>query len=166
MMGSPLITLFGILGFYMAFTGFRLASKRKICKKFIDKLVIIVCIILALVTLGWGISLIIGGEYFGVVAAVFGVIFSITTISDYLDFIAGKKVRKHSGQKKQWYFEHITRMYVSYIAALTAFTVIQKIFTSTYLNWLLPTVIGTLLIIISQRFFSQKMEKKEVARKS
>ena len=51
----------------------------------------------------------------------------------------------------QWYFEHFGRMYISYIAAMTAFAVIQNVFGVVLLDWMLPTVIGTGLIILSNR---------------
>lgn len=53
-------------------------------------------------------------------------------------------------------YEHYTRMYISYIAAITAFSAIQNIFGIALINWILPTVIGTLLIILTGRFYDKK----------
>lgn len=155
--GSPLITLFGVLGFYMALTGYRFGHKRSINISASDKAIIGVGLAVAIGTLGWGLYLILNsGNTFGIVAVFFGAIFCLTTWQDLREFVFGKHMRKLSGHKMQWYFEHFGRMYISYIAAITAFSVIQNVFGITLLNWILPTFIGTCLIILSnQKYYKQ-----------
>lgn len=150
--GSALITLFGVLGFYMALTGYRFGHKRKLEIGAFDKAVIGIGLAVAVGTLGWGAYLVLKfGGGFGIVALFFGVIFCLAVGQDFREFVLGKPIRRLSGHKMQWYFEHFTRMYISYIAAMTAFAVIQNVFGITLLNWMLPTVIGTGLIILSNR---------------
>jgi hypothetical protein len=56
-----------------------------------------------------------------------------------------------------WWFEHYGRMYISYIAAMTAFTVIQHLFPMEIMDWILPTFLGTALIIVTNRVNRKKM---------
>lgn len=152
MIGSALIALFGVLGFYMALTGYRFGHQRSMNTGAFDKAIIGTGLAFAVGTLGWGLYLVLnGGNTFGIVALFFGVIFSLATWQDFREFVLGKPVRKLSGHKMQWYFEHFGRMYISYIAAMTAFAVIQNLFGITLLNWILPTLIGTGLIILTNR---------------
>ncbi|MBK9014246.1 MAG: hypothetical protein IPM82_09185 [Saprospiraceae bacterium] len=157
MIGSALIALFGVLGFYMALTGYRFGHQRNMNIGAFDKAIIGMGLAFAIGTFGWGLYLILnGGNTFGIVALFFGVIFCLTTWQDFREFVLGKQIRKLSGHKMQWYFEHFGRMYISYIAAMTAFAVIQNLFGVTLLNWTLPTLIGTGLIILSnQKYYKQ-----------
>lgn len=152
MIGSALIALLGVLGFYMALTGFRFGHHKSMKIKILDKAIITAAMAVALGTLGWGAYLLMnGGNVFGWVALFFGIIFSLTVGQDFREFVLGKPIRKLSGHPTQWYFEHFGRMYISYIAAMTAFTVIQQLFKPDLLNWILPTIIGTILLIITNR---------------
>ena len=115
----------------------------------------------AIYLLVWAILLLIKGAGTGAyVAFFFGVIFSLNMIQDFREYILKQKHRKLSGHKMQWYFEHFGRMYVSFIAATTAFCALQEIFPIEILNWTLPTVIGTLLIILSNKKYQKKMNIK------
>ena len=58
----------------------------------------------------------------------------------------------------EWYFEHFGRMYISYIAAITAFSAIQNIFGIALVNWISPTVIGTALIVFTNQKYYQKFK--------
>lgn len=62
--------------------------------------------------------------------------------------------------KLDWYFEHFTIMCISFIASVTAFTLIQDIFGDNTLNFLMPTVIGTVLIVIATKFYKKKLINK------
>ena len=77
-------------------------------------------------------------------------------VQDFREYILKQKARKLTGHKMQWFFEHFGRMYVSFIAATTAFTAIQEVFPIIILNWTLPTVIGTGLIILSNKKYQNK----------
>ena len=157
--GSILITFFGALGMYMAFTGYRFGVKKKVEATLIDKVIMVIALFIALGTLGWGITLLFGSNLtFGIIASVFGTIFLIAISMDVLDFVVGKKIRKLSGHKMQWFFEHYGRMFISYIAAMTAFSAIQGVFGVPLLNWLLPTVIGTAAIIFTGRHYRKKFK--------
>ena len=159
MIGSMLIALFGILGFYMALTGYRFGHRRSVTIGLFDKGIVFAGLLFSFGTLAWGVYLLLtnGGD-FAYVALFFGAIFGLTTFKDFQEFVQGKSIRKLSGHKMQWYFEHFGRMYISYIAAMTAFSVIQDVFGVTLLNWALPTVIGTALINLSNRKYYKQFQ--------
>lgn len=164
-LGHPLITLFGVLGFYMAITGWRFANRRRSTPKTLEKIIYWIGLAAALYTLIWSILLVMNGSSFGWIALFFGTIFTLTTVMDVAEFIFKKKLRRNSGTRKQWYFEHLTRMYISYIAAMTAFAVINEVFFNQTVNWILPSVLGTILIIISRRVHAKKLALKEAKEK-
>ena len=156
MMGSFLIALFGALGLYMAFTGYRIGVRKKVQLAIFDKLVIVTGFLCGLATLGWGVALLVKKVDFGIVGCFFGVIFCLATLQDIRMFLLSKGGGRMAGHPMHWMFLHYGRMYISYIAAMTAFTVIQQVLPWDLANWILPTVLGTALLIFSGRFYRKK----------
>lgn len=160
-LGSLLITLFGVLGFYMALTGYRFGHLKSVNIGLFDKIIIYIGLLCGLSTLGLGLYYLIGSNFeniFGYIGCFFGLIFSFSTFQDMRAFIWGQKTNSLHGHKLYWYFEHFTRMYISYIAAMTAFTVINAPFPIPILNWILPTIIGMGLIIVSTRYYKKRLK--------
>jgi hypothetical protein len=151
--GSLLITFFGLLGFYMVFMGYRFGVKKSAQINTFDKLFISSFTLGALILLVWGMLILLLKENktFGIIAVFFGAIFTFVTIQDFLEYVLNKNFRKLRGHKMEWYFEHYGRMYISFMAATTAFAAIQNIFFVELLNWILPTLIGTTLLIITNK---------------
>jgi hypothetical protein len=151
--GSLLITFFGLLGFYMVFTGYRFGVKKAVAISIFDKVFISSFTLGALFLFAWGVLILLLKENktFGIIAVFFGAIFTFVTIQDFLEYVLNKKFRKLRGHKMEWYFEHYGRMYISFMAATTAFAAIQNIFFVELLNWILPTLIGTTLLIITNK---------------
>jgi hypothetical protein len=155
--GSFVITFFGLLGFYMVFTGFRFARLKQAKLPLFDKVFVVLFALVGLTCLGFGVYILcFGNTTFGIITLFFGVIFTLTTTQDILEFMLGKKTRKTSGHRMQWYFEHYNRMYISFIAAVTAFSALQNLFGQPLLNWMLPTLIGTVLIAFTNRKYRRK----------
>jgi hypothetical protein len=159
--GSAIIISFGIFGFYMALTGWRFANRRRTTHKTIDKVIVYMGAAGAVVTILMGIRLISQGHSFGWIGVFFGLIFCFLTFRDLKDYVLKYRSKKSDGGKSDWYFEHLKRMYISYIAAFTAFTVIQDLFHNSYMNWMLPTVIGFFLIVISKKYFRKKLDEQK-----
>lgn len=156
-MGSFIIALFGILGWYSAYMGFRFGRLKNVNLNNFDKGVIVAAVVLALCTLAGGIYLfVLGKAVFAGVSFFFGIIFFLVTWSDVREFILLKANRRLSGHKMFWYFEHYGRMFISFMAAMTAFTVINEVFPIEWLNWIMPTVVGTALLILQNRRFFRK----------
>lgn len=148
LIGSWIITALGGLGLYSALTGWRYASRKKHLGSLLDKIV-------TLLGLGMVIALLAGTIYlftlavydFAVIMGVFTIIFGAFVLTDVREVVFNKKVRKLSRHKMYWLFEHYSRMYVSMIAAFTAFSAIQQPFENQIVNWLWPTVFGTLILV-------------------
>jgi hypothetical protein len=145
-LGSILITLFGVFGFYMALTGFRYAFISRTPDQYLDKAIAIVGVLAVLGILGFAVYLfMLKNSVFGTISVVFGLLFGNTAVKDL------RKAFADGTDQTIWLREHLTRMYISYIAAMTAFAVIQNVFNIALLNWLAPTVIGTALIAFERR---------------
>lgn len=84
--------------------------------------------------------LLLSSNNFGIVLLVFGFI-SISMA--YQDF---KNYQGRNSNKNFWLLVHIQRMMGSYIAAMTAFIVVNNTILPGIVAWLLPTVIVTPLI--------------------
>ncbi|MCB0707088.1 MAG: hypothetical protein KDC34_17350 [Saprospiraceae bacterium] len=156
-LGGPLITLIGIFGFYFALTGSRIAKLKNKDLQLFDKITILVSIVVMISILYYGIKLFAkGNTSAGIVFMVFGLLFLLTLQKDLRKYVGiGPTVQTKYG-KLDWYFEHLNRMSISFIAAVTAFTSIQNVFRNNTLNFLLPTAIGLILIT----FFVKRLSKK------
>lgn len=93
-----------------------------------------------------GIKSIVGGNTFGIVYCVFGGFGLIFTRSDWRHYRG--KVRS----RNYWMLMHLQRMTGGFIAALTAFLVVNAyhfpVGIPGYIYWLLPTAVITPLIVI------------------
>ena len=67
-------------------------------------------------------------------------------------------LRTKPTDKKFWLYQHISKMSGGYIAAVTAFVVVNEFIPGIY-GWLSPTVIGTIYIVYHQMRFRKKGEK-------
>lgn len=160
-LGGPLITLIGLFGFYFALTGSRIAKLKNNQFGLFDEIIIMVSALIMVAILYYGIKLLIFGDSsFGIIFLVFGLLFLLTIQKDIRKYLGiGPKIIRKYG-KLDWYFEHFNRMSISFIAAVTAFTSIQDVFKNNVLNFILPTVIGVVLISIAVKRMSNKMIRK------
>lgn len=162
MIGHVLITFLGVLGAYFAFTGATFARLKSNTFDTRGKAIVLIGCLSAVSLLMLSVIALINKNYYMVIVGLFfSVIFGTNAAIDLKQYILGKPHKKMFSHKANWYFEHFTRMIVSFIAAMTAFSVIQGVFGSgSILNWLLPTFIGTAAIIITQKRYRKKMNIK------
>jgi len=73
--------------------------------------------------------------------------------SDFLNF------RGNTELANTWMIVHIQRIIGAYIAALTAFLVVNNQILPGYVAWLLPTIIFTPVIIKYSRKYQVKLSK-------
>ena len=159
LVGHYMITMLGVFGYYYVLTGYRFGKLKRVPAQWWDKLVIGLGIIIALGILTSGVRLLIGGNTnFGIIFVVFGGIFTWSTLHDFRQFILGQPLDKLAGYKQFWFFEHFGRMYISYIAALTAFSALQNVFGMVVLNWLIPVAFSFFLIGGTKRYYIQKFK--------
>jgi len=93
------------------------------------------------------------------VAKVFGVVGLIIAGLDVWQFLSPPE------DKRAWWYKHMANMIGSYIAAVTAFSVVNFYFLPTTLRWLWPTMIGTPAIAIWISYYKRRFSrpKSEVA---
>jgi hypothetical protein len=149
-LGSLIITFFGIFGLYMAFTGSRMARFRNFPDRVIDKIFYVSGGLVSFPLL----LLIRGERVFSIVSLVFGTLFFSLVFKDLK--AAFFKKDDFNKEKMNWFYTHLGRMYISFIAATTAFLVIQNLFPHPLLNWLSPTVAGFILISLSLKHYRRK----------
>jgi hypothetical protein len=159
--GSLFIMMLGIFGFYYALTGTRISRLKNEPVQLFDKVIMIIGVATSVYMLYAAVRLYLNGNTsFAIIFTVFGLIFLNSTIQDILKYIYGRKSKKEDLGKMDWYFEHFIRMSISFIAAVTAFTSVQNVFQENTLNFLLPTVIGTGLIVWAKKSYKKKFNLK------
>lgn len=159
-LGGLLITIIGIFGFYFTLTGSRLGRLKGKAFEILDKTFIGFSLLIALSMLVYATRLYIKGDHsFSIIFAVFGLIFTFTTTQDIKKYILNKTHKASEYGKMEWYFEHFRRMYISFIAAITAFASIQNIFKNNTLNFLLPALLGAIAIHFTKKSYKKKLLK-------
>lgn len=143
------LLIIAVFSFYLTATGQRYLSLKKLDKgqkpKAIDWMLTITMILFAVVFIIIGIKLIMDGNNIGIVLLVFGFI-SI--------MMAKKDIRIYGGNvdfRNYWLLLHIQRMTAGYIAALTAFLVVNNTYLPAVVAWLGPTFVMTPLIFYWSR---------------
>jgi uncharacterized membrane protein len=145
----------GLFSFHMAFTGARIAAgRRRGHWELTDKAAAILFALSAF----WMIAVVFMMAFhehyeFAVILGVFFGIFSNMAFRDAYYMILKNDVSKYL-TPKTWIMHHIGRMIGSYIAAITAFLVNVQPFGQNIINWLLPTLLGVLVM----RYFMKKIK--------
>lgn len=139
--GRIFLTLIAIFSGYFAFSGYRVLSRKRPLDTALPidwvaaGLVVGACLFLG----GWGISIFLGGDSFGIVMIVFGLIGVILGSSDLIAF-------QNPTPRGSWLISHLGRMTSAYLATVTAVSVTNFTIVPPIVRWLWPTVIGVPLI--------------------
>ena len=135
------LALIAVFSYYFAFRGYRVLSRKRPAEgqgpKAIDW-------VAALIALSGSLALIVLGIVrpsptwiaLGPVAVVFGVLGMLLAAGDIWQF------RHPPADKNFWWYTHMGGMIGSYIAAVSAFSVVNFHFLPTAVRWLWPTAIG------------------------
>jgi len=141
------LVLLAVFSFYQAFSGYRALSRKRPAQGqgpgVIDWAA-------ALVTLAASVALVVLGllrpgpswQRVGIVPAIFGVLGMV---------LAGLDVRKFARPPTDphtWWFAHMAGMLGSYIATVSAFSVVNFTFLPPAVRWLWPTALGVPLITL------------------
>ena len=157
-LGGLLITIIGVFGFYFALTGSRIGHLKSQEITLFEKSVFSIGGLVAISMLYYAVTLFLKGEKsYSIIFTVFGGLFLFQTAQDVAKYILDKPLKKQIYGKSDWYFEHFTRMCISFIAAVTAFTSIQNLFQNNTLNFLMPTVVGVILINFATKSYKKKL---------
>ena len=163
----PKLFLFitGVFTIYMVGTGRRYLSLRQLGAgqkaKTIDWVLAISMLMFGIAFIGFGIYNLIKSNTFGIVFIAFGYI-SISMVRQDVKNYRGKTETKHT-----WLTLHLQRMTGAYIAAMTAFLVVNLPKDSiphylSFIPWLLPTMVITPLIFKWTRKYGGKKKSSVV----
>jgi hypothetical protein len=135
----------GVFSVYLVLSGkralyFRSAGTPK-QPKIVDYLLIGTMVVFGLTSIGIGVYEVVKGEQLGIVMAVFGGIGLSLSVGDIRQF------KQAVQTPKGWLISHVAKMIGGYIAATTAFLVVNNTVLPSLVAWLLPTVLGTALIV-------------------
>lgn len=138
------LLIIAVFSFYLTASGQRFLSLKKLDKgqkpKIIDWMLTIMMLLFALFFIVYGIALLLNDNNFGIVLLVFGLISILMAKSDISVYRGKIKFKNY------WLLLHIQRMTAGYIAALTAFLVVNNNYLPPVVAWLAPTIIVTPLI--------------------
>lgn len=143
-----------VFSFYMVYTGRRLLSFKKAVKpNTVDWSVATFSLLIALAMLTFGGYILLLKGFVGIapMLLVFGGILMSMVVLDI------NKMWKKQWTKEAWLLDHIARMGGSYIATTTAFLVVNIYIQPQWLVWLLPTFLGTPLIVRASRIWRKKL---------
>jgi hypothetical protein len=160
--GSVFLAVIGVFSIYLAFTGVRFAAIRSSGNvTIVDRAGAVVFLLAAIGMAGYSAFLFIkGATVAGIIISVFALFFLAGTTADARHLLVrGKTAEYYAGNK--WLRSHIGRIVGSYIAAVTAFLVNVEPFGSTLINWLLPTLAGTILAISFTRKYAPDVKSKQ-----
>ena len=152
------LLMIAVFSFYMTATGQRFLSLRRIDKgqepKRLDWMLTLLMILFAIGFILYGFYLLANDRYFGIVLLVFGAISLL---------MAKKDIAIYNGKiafRNYWLLLHIQRMTGAYIAAFTAFLVVNNTHLPAIIAWLGPTIIFTPLIFYWSKTNAQKTVKR------
>ena len=145
----------GVFTVYLVVTGKRCLSWKIPNKRvqILDWAITISMLIVSVFFVGLGARDVIAGKNFGIVLIVFGVLGFRFVRTDFNNYSTKAKTKNY------WLLVHLQRMIGAYIAAITAFLVVNAKYSPVALPsmvfWLLPTIILTPLIISWSRKYSE-----------
>jgi len=156
---NPFLALVAVFSYYFAFTGRRVLLHKRPDRDERATALDWGAAVLAAVT---GAALIVLGivrpaavwVQLGVVAVAFGVL--------GLAF-AGLQLSRFArppADPRRWWYAHMTGMLASYLAALTAFSVVNFTFLPPTTRWLWPTLLGSPLIALWVTYYRRRFARR------
>jgi uncharacterized membrane protein len=154
------LTLVAVFSFYMAFSGYRVLFRKR--PEHGEKAGMIDWAGAGLM-LSAGVLLIVLGTVqpaplwtrLWAVAIVFGITGIFFGVRDIQSFL------RRPADKNFWWYHHMGGMIGSYIAAVSAFSVVNFRFLPTSVRWLWPSAIGIPAILIWIRYYRRKFSSRE-----
>jgi uncharacterized membrane protein len=155
------LTMVGVFTIYMVSTAYRYIRLRLTevdnDPKAFDWLLTVSMGLAGLLFISLGVKTLMASHTFGIVYIVFGLISLLFVRTDI------KNYRGKAAHRNYWLLAHLQRMTGGYIAALTAFLVVNSDYFPSMIPgvvlWLLPTAVLTPLIIL----WSRKYEANTVS---
>ena len=157
---NPFLLMIAVFSYQLVATGYRSLWLKKLFTgtvkpKPVDWLIGVVPTIFNISILIWGIDRVSHGNNFGITGIVFGVIGLLFAFNWLRGFFVPPKLKQH------WLFSHFRGFGAAYIAATTAFLVVNIKFLPSLLVWLSPTVVGTIIITIVTISYRKKFSRNQ-----
>ena len=152
---SPFLFIVGVFSTYFVISGYRALSYKRLKdpdKLRKDKMLAFTMLLTGISMLGYAVYLFVSGNQAGWIMIAFGLV-ALNTAR--IDFKALKDIKT---LRKKWLAMHINKIMGGYIAAFTAFIVVNNVM-HPLLNWLLPGAIGAVYIT----YWLRKIKPKEKA---
>ena len=149
---NPFLFVIAIFSFYLASSGYRQGRDRNGAREQIDKALGIFITATSILFYSMAVSLYLIEDSMWITSVIFG---SIALVFSINDFRRMKIVERPNFYDKTNL--HLNLMLAGTIATTTAFIVTIEPFSTLWLNWIAPTIVGTPIII----YFS----KRELAKK-
>lgn len=152
--------MIGFFSYYFVVRGYRhlylkgLGKTQKAAG--IDWFVMAVALLFGIGLLAWATMQKIQGNSFWPVPFVFGLVSTGFSLADMKLYIKGPSYKQH------WLAGHIVSMGAGYIATWTAFVVTNVRFLPPVFVWLVPSVVGSVLISMSVRRYVKPKKGKSL----
>ena len=150
---NPFLFVIAIFSFYLAFSGYRQGRDRNGAREQIDKALGIFITATSILFYSMDVSLYLIEDTMWITSVIFG---SIALVFSINDFRRMKIVERPNFYDKTNL--HLNLMLAGTIATTTAFIVTIEPFSTLWLNWVAPTIVGTPIII----YFSNRELAKKV----
>jgi len=153
------LLLIAVFSFYLAFTGFRVLSRKRPDKgqkaAALDWVVAFITLSAsAFMIVRGSLNLSTGSLHLNPVLMIFGILGALAAGSDLYEFLRPPK------EKYAWFLNHMSGMVASYIAAVSAFSVVNFSFLPPLVRWLWPTAVGVPLLSIWTRSYRRKFTER------
>ena len=150
---NPFLFVIAIFSFYLAFSGYRQGRDRNGAREQIDKVLGVFITATSILFYSMAVSLYLIEDSMWITSVIFG---SIALVFSINDFRRMKIVERPNFYDKTNL--HLNLMLAGTIATTTAFIVTIEPFSTLWLNWVAPTIVGTPIII----YFSNRELAKKV----
>jgi hypothetical protein len=156
---NPFLLSIGVFSLYLTYTGkmaiVNFRKKEKWESSLADKLPGYIALAVSAFMMAWPLVLMfLSGKIFVPILSVFGIILFLNAMQD-IRFL--QKTENLVPENKNFLIQHISKMGGAYIATVTAFLLNNISFQPVWIGWLLPTIVGTPLIIYSIRSWRAKL---------
>jgi uncharacterized membrane protein len=156
---SPFLLLVAVFSFYFAFRGRRVLGRKR---PDLGQRAAAIDWAAAALAAAASVALVVLGVVrpgavwvrLGTVAVVFGVVGLALSALDLWRFA------RPPADRNAWWFAHMAGMLGSYVAALSAFSVVNFTFFPETVRWLWPTVIGTPLIVLWVAYYKRRFARR------